>query len=430
MSYSRVLLLPVVSFSLCFAAHATEETATAVPAPAKGDSRVQPEPPGRVVLLERFNRGLEGWVLDQTGGTVRVVTQDFSAKLELRDISSGGAVCAAREVAEPAGTWILEYDAMMAAAGDRLTMDLVGSDGRVVASVDHGSEPDMVAFATDGGGAQPLSWNHGTYKQVVLVVNPEQCVIAGYLSGGNHTYSSLDRFGPARPYSGRRITRLRFRTHAAATLAYIDEVRVYTPNLFIIGDSISDGKPQWSTHPAYPTGRMSARSDETSSPSYQLSRMYPNEWVANRGFGGTSLSGVNAKIQSVVLDHGAKRVIVSVGHNDIYPGRQDLVTMQKLMNSILAKIHGAGLSGKDVVLCSVTPSRMIDTPAERALRDAYNAWLAQRAEQTGAAFADVYAAVRAPDDPHAIARAYDVGDGVHFNKAGNGVIAAAIRDAR
>ena len=37
---------------------------------------------------------------------------------------------------------------------------------------------------------------------------------------------------------------------------YLDEIKIYTPNLAIIGDSITDGKRMWSTHPAYPEGIM------------------------------------------------------------------------------------------------------------------------------------------------------------------------------
>jgi lysophospholipase L1-like esterase len=398
--------------------HGTGAVAEDVPMASQG---------GNLVFLERFNDGLSAWKVAAPGGTAKIVVQDFNNKLQLT-ATEGSASSATRTFAEPEERWILEYDEQIGADGNICIMELLGKDEQVIATVAHGTRPGELTFRADQGEPATAAWPAGKRKQVVVRVDRASRRISTWISEDNHTYGSLSPIGADQPYSGSPVSAVRFRTASAAARVQIDEVKVFTPNFFLIGDSISDGKPRWSTHPEYPE-RLAKNHDETSSPSYQLSQKFKNEWVANRGFGGSTLGGVASKIESVAIRQGAKGIILHAGHNDIYPGKATLASLQKQMDSLIEKLQRAGLQGRGIILCSVSPSAAIDTPAEQETREAYNAWLQARAREIGATFADVASAVRDQEDPGKLNRAYDVGDGVHFGASGSGVIAGTIFQA-
>jgi lysophospholipase L1-like esterase len=383
-----------------------------------------------LALLDRFNGDLSNWTLDQTGGTVSILMHDYSPKMHLNVISSSGQVSASRSFNEPSGKWILEYDINFASGAVGI-MELLDANFDVIATVDCGTTADTVRFSTDKEEASILPFTHGTYKQIILIVDNIAGTIKGYESEDDPTYGSLQQIGSAKRYSGNAITKLRFRSAAGRTgVVFIGELKIYRPELFLIGDSIIDGKRHWSNHPAYSEGRLSSRSIKTSPPSYQLSLLIggpSNYWVANRAFGGSDTSMVNSKIQSTCIDQGATKVLIAVGHNDIYRN-YSLSSMKSNMDDIISKLENAGITGKDIILGNIFPSAEIRSDAQRKQKSAYNLWLHNRVNEIGALYVDLDNAMKDPNNPTMLNPHYNGGCGTHLNPTGSRILAQTIYD--
>jgi lysophospholipase L1-like esterase len=387
-----------------------------------------------VIFMDRFNDDLSGWSLDETGGSVSIVTQDYSPKMKLNDTSGVDAVSAVKSFTEGGDNYLIEYDEKIITDGDVCIMELLDASNNVIASVTHGAVNDTVSFDTDNATASTATWNNNVYKQVVLYVNKSNSTITFWISGDNETYSPLVKISTAKSYSGTSIAKIKFSTSTGTSVAYIDEVRAYFPDLVIIGDSISDGKYPWSNHPAFLAsgkGRLSETEDETSSPSQQLSVLIKNDntyWVGNRGFGGAMLDGssysVDDEIQSVVVDQGFKKVIVAAGVNDL-DASNNLTTMQTDLNSIVTQLQNAGITGREITLCTVAPAALLDS-TQNAVRASYNSWIITRATEITANLADNATALKSTEDADVLNASYDEGDGTHMNKAGSGVMAQTI----
>jgi hypothetical protein len=386
-----------------------------------------------LVFQDRFNGTLSEWTLSESGGTVSIATVDYSPKMKLDDTSGSSNVSATRSFTPPVGDWILEYD-MYHASSSQGVMELLDSSDNVIATADLGGTTNTFSFSTNDVAASTTTWNSGVYKQVVIVVHSGD--MACYISGDDGTYSPLSIVGSAKSFTG-TVGKIRFRTGTTKQgTVYVDEVRVYSPGLFIIGDSISDGKLHWSTHPAYPDGRLGAGEDETGSPAQLLSDKWGNTWISNRAYGGSYLFwsspnyllGIDGHIQEVVIDHYATDVYIGAGHNDIYPGITSLSEMQSAMNSIITKLQNAGITGNHIILGNVAPSDLI-SGAGTTLRNNWNSWLQSRATEVGALYVDNATNLyESSGDPNTLKSSYDSGDGTHPNKLGSGAIADGIYD--
>lgn len=384
-----------------------------------------------LIFLERFNGDLSQWTLDTTGGAVSIVTQDYSTKLKLDDTSGSGIVSAARTFTEPSGKWILEYDIKHAASSVGI-LELLDSANNPIVTIDLGSTADTISFSTDADGASTAAFSSGVYKQVILVVDNAAHTVKCYISG-SATYpgDNLNQVGGSKSYSGAAIAKLRFKTGVSTTgIVYIDEVKVYTPDLFVIGDSIADGKLYWSTHPESVV-RLVDKEDETTPPQWVLAGHLggtSNVWVANRAFGGSKSTDIDSYIQSNVIDHGALRVYVSVGHNDIVTG-VTLSSMQTNLNSIITKLQTAGITGANIILNNVAPSASIDTAVERSQKQAWNTWLRYKAADIGAVYVDSAANLKSSSDENALATSYKDTDNVHLTPAGTQALVLGIYEA-
>lgn len=381
---------------------------------------------GNLIFMDRFNGDLSAWTLDQSGGTASILTHDYSTKLQLFD-TGAGSVSATHAFAEPpGGKYILEYD-INYQAGALETTTLLDSGNNPIITISTGT--GLVSFSTDTATVSTATFTSGIYKQIVLVVDKTLQTASCYLSQDNTTYGSLDQIGGAKSYTGTPISSLKFSTGASQTgTIYLDEVRIYTPDIFFIGDSRWDGKPLWSTHPGYPSGRLSASSDETSPPTYQLALKYTSTWVADRAFGGSTTSQVDAQIQSAVLDQGAQRVCLDPGHNDIYI-LTSLPTITASYTSILNKTIASGVTGSNIIMTTVFTSSLITAGAGQAELAAFNSWVLTKCASIGATCVDIAPLIANPSNPAQINPAYDVGDHIHLNKLGSGVVAQAIYNA-
>jgi lysophospholipase L1-like esterase len=385
-----------------------------------------------LTFLERFNGTLSAWTLYQGGGTVSIVTQDNSPKLKMDDSSGSDNVSATRAFVEPFIPWLLEFDIRHATSSVGV-MELLDSADVVIASVILGATANQVDFDTDNASPSSDTFNANVYKQVVLFVDNELSTITCQISGDDSDQDTLKTMigGSAKSYSGKAIKKIRFRTdNTAQGIIYVDEVRVYYPDYFVFGDSRTDGKTIWSSHPQY-SGRLAATENEASPPNHHLNGLLGSistSWVTNRGHGGGKLYEMDDNIQRAVLDHKPKGLFIAGGYNDIALGTRTLAQMQTDINSMITSIQNAGIPFWNVAFGDVFPGDSINTPTERVLRGDFNAWLKTRVLEIGSLFVNSSVVLTDPANMNAINPTYDTGDARHLNSAGSAVFAQAIYD--
>ncbi|WP_432878953.1 SGNH/GDSL hydrolase family protein [Kribbella sp. CA-245084] len=149
--------------------------------------------------------------------------------------------------------------------------------------------------------------------------------------------------------------------------------------------------------------------------------------ISNEGISGNRVLGGVAKAGSagasalarldkdVLTKPGVRTVLVLEGINDIYAG----ATTDQLIAGYRQLIERVHASGRCIVGGTLTPmgSSFVYTPEKEAIRQAVNTFIRSSREFDGVA--DFDAATRDPADPSRLAAAYDGGDGLHPNDAGN-----------
>jgi lysophospholipase L1-like esterase len=155
--------------------------------------------------------------------------------------------------------------------------------------------------------------------------------------------------------------------------------------------------------------------------------------ISNEGISGNRVLGGVAKAGSagasalarldkdVLTKPGVRTVLLLEGINDIYAG----ATTDELIagyRQLIARVHA---SGRCIVGGTLTPmgSSFVYTPEKEAIRQAVNTFIRTSGEFD--AVADFDAATRDPADPSRLAPAYDGGDGLHPNDAGNAAMGNA-----
>ena len=377
-----------------------------------------------LTLLERFDGDLSGWTLGTVGGTVSIVIQDHSTKLRLNDTSASSYVSATKTYEEPSCKYLLEYDINVATSGVGIC-DLLDSSDNVIVTVDVGTIASTLSFSTNSISGTTSSFPHDTHVQVILVVDPISKVVSCYMTDQTPSpnYRPLKRVGINKSYTG-SVSKLLFKTATTNTgIVYIDEVKIYTPRMVVIGDSICDGKLIWANEPTAPAGRLTAAEDQTSSPSYQQSLLIgSNVWVGNRAFGGSNTSTVLPQIPIGIIEHGFTSVFASVGHNDL--GIYSYATITANYNSIISTLQAAGITGKNILFGNIKPAYTLI--GKESVRQQVNSWIATRMAQIGGVLIDNATSLRDPSDYTRLNPIYDGGDGVHLNKVGSGVMAANV----
>lgn len=206
-----------------------------------------------------------------------------------------------------------------------------------------------------------------------------------------------------------------------------DEVKVFRPNVFCIGDSNTAGYATgayWNPSPEA-AQRLGSGEDETHSYPHLLGLKFaPDQWAANRGLNSDQSSHVDGRIQGDVIDQGAQTVVILIGTNDITAGAA-LATIESNIQSAANKASAAGLT---VCLCSVPPCNFWNA-SQNTKRGDLNAWIESHCSANGYKFADIYTAVKNPSNPDQLAPAYDAGDGLHFTATGLQAMADAVYPA-
>lgn len=385
--------------------------------------------PAMLGLLERFDGTLNGWTLDTSGGTAQIQAVDFDEKLVLNDTSTSAPVSATRSFEGQSAPFCMEAD-IYAAAGATGLLEALDAAGNVIFSVKADASAGQGTFDTDNGTPSSFALSAGAYYQIVFYCDTlSDTVRAWYITGTGASPSVWTEIGAAKSYSGAIVSKVRLTTGAGTSgEARFDEVRVFRPNVFCIGDSNTAGykssSPYWNPVPSS-AQRTGTGEDETHAYPHWLGLKYaPVQWAANRGLNSDQSSHVDGRIQSDVIDQGAQTVVILIGTNDISAGVA-LAAIEANIQSAASKAATAGLA---VCLCSVPPRNAWDA-AQNTKRTSLNAWIQSHSAASGYRFADVYTAVKSPSNPDQLAAAYDAGDGLHFTTTGLQAIADTVYSA-
>jgi len=188
-----------------------------------------------------------------------------------------------------------------------------------------------------------------------------------------------------------------------------------------------------------PRGRVVFMGDSITD-GWDLAAGFQGKPYVNRGIGGQTTAQMLVRFYADVIALQPAAVTIFAGTNDIAAnnGPQTLAMIQQ---NIMAMVELAKVHGIRVVLCAVMPvtdaksaapergGAPINQTRQRPLADILklNAWLKTYARETGAGFADYYAATVGADG---MLRAEFTSDGLHPNAAGykllQPVIAAAL----
>lgn len=166
--------------------------------------------------------------------------------------------------------------------------------------------------------------------------------------------------------------------------------------------------------------------------------------VLNAGIAGNRLlsdwvgpSGVGRFERDVLAQSGVTHTVILIGINDIGfvtlngpPGSPvpagPPVTAEQISAGVQRLVDAARKQGVKVLLGTLLPVKgsAYGTPENEAVRQAVNRWI--RGRQEVDAVIDFDAVMRDPRDPQRLNPAYDSGDHLHPNDAGNAAMAAAI----
>jgi lysophospholipase L1-like esterase len=208
---------------------------------------------------------------------------------------------------------------------------------------------------------------------------------------------------------------------------YLDRVDVATQTpatVIAIGDSIT-------------AGMGTPSNTDTQWTSYLADQIAPTGiGVINEGIttdqviaSASGAPSIESRWQHDVLDTpGAQAVIDAGGINDLRAG-VSAATLEAAQTSLAASAHAAGIK---VFFTTLTPCAGVTsepcTATFETQRLAYNAWVRAGAGGLEDGYCDFNAAVTGGGSPAALASAYDSGDHIHPNSAGNAVMANACPD--
>jgi lysophospholipase L1-like esterase len=226
-------------------------------------------------------------------------------------------------------------------------------------------------------------------------------------------------------------------TGTSAVWQYVDGVDVSGPpgTVAVLGDSITDGPASTRGANHRWTDYLAARLASSPAPDYAVANsgasgnrllldgLYPNYTIY-----ATSGPSAQARLPEDVLDRaGVRTVILFEGVNDIQqaPIETDPRKIIAGLAQLATRAHAAGLR---VVGATITPFEgwKTWTPAMEPVRAAVNAWILAGGDGKLDAIADFDAALRDPADPQHLNPAFDSGDHLHPNDAGNSALAKAV----
>lgn len=256
---------------------------------------------------------------------------------------------------------------------------------------------------------------------LVSLTGPENFVLTGNggtalaVAAGDQTMSQ--NFGSATRMAGRPIV---------SGIAVLAPVR--TKVIAALGDSITDGnRPDPAMLHAWPeqlARRLAARRG-TAHHAVVNAGISGNRLLASALIAEMGISGVARLDRDALRIDGLSHIVVLEGINDIGASGRSLfgdnpaVTADELIAGYRQVIARAHLRGAKAVIGTITPfggSMSHGSPDKEQTRQAVNAWIRTSGEPDGVIDFDL--AIRDPAQPTRMQAAYDSGDHLHPNEAG------------
>jgi lysophospholipase L1-like esterase len=217
---------------------------------------------------------------------------------------------------------------------------------------------------------------------------------------------------------------------------FLSNVEVWSPPatsaVAVIGDSLTDGRGSTTNGNDRWPDQLFAR--------LQGSRATDDVTVLNQGLGGNRVlndglgPNVLARVdRDVLAQSGVRWLIVFEGVNDIgtadaTPAAQKQVADDLIaaFQQIITRAHAAGIKVYGATITPFGGNTGYDDPNgyREAARETVNEWI--RGSHQFDAVLDFDKAIRDPQNPRQINPVYDVGDHLHLNPAGYGVLASAV----
>jgi lysophospholipase L1-like esterase len=217
---------------------------------------------------------------------------------------------------------------------------------------------------------------------------------------------------------------------------FLSNVEVWSPPttaaVAVIGDSLTDGRGSTTNGNDRWTDQLFTR--------LQANRATDDVTVLNQGLGGNRVlndglgPNVLARVdRDVLAQSGAKWLIVFEGVNDIGTAaateaaqKQVAADLIAAYQQIITRAHAAGIKVYGATITPFGGNTGYDDPTgfRAAARQTVNEWI--RTSRQFDAVLDFDKAIRDPQNPRQINPLYDVGDHLHLNPAGYGVLASAV----
>ena len=204
----------------------------------------------------------------------------------------------------------------------------------------------------------------------------------------------------------------------------------------VVGDSLTDGfavpvntNQRW-------TDRLAARLNREApggrAPGVLNLGMAGNRFGHNGADAGLPELGVNASARfypDALAQAGVHTVILQLGINDVWLGRENANTIIAEMQQLAGLAHESGLR---ILVCTLMPwngfaarpGAVTYTPTLDSVRLAVNAYIRTNSDFDGVI--DLDKAMRDPANPTKLRPAWDSGDHIHPNVAGNEAMANAV----
>lgn len=347
-------------------------------------------------------------------------------------------------------------DALVANATVRSTVTLTagGNFVRIRLSNAFGTRPLEIGGASLAPGSNPFSLAPGSLRRVTFggasnaSVPPGATIISDpvalsvgaaatvtvslYLTGqlpeapSQHAHSTR----PSLIVPGNAIAMDQIETARTVPLLYflsgVDVAGGPAPGaIAVLGDSLTDGGDgRW---PAL----LARRLEEAGLPMGVLNQAIAGNRIAANAPPAAPASGTGGLSRfdrDVIGQSGVRHLIVFEGINDLGASEDGQVTADDLISvyeQIVARAHEAGIT---VHIATLTPSmatvyRGYATPYKDRVRNEVNAWI--RSDPRIDSVIDIARIMSDPKDPSRLNPAYDIGDHLHINGAGQEAIAAA-----
>lgn len=199
---------------------------------------------------------------------------------------------------------------------------------------------------------------------------------------------------------------------------WIDEIQVRgegPPSVLALGDSLTDGATSVLAVTSDRYGRRDSYPDVLGE-LLRAARGNDAPAVLNEGVSGDSVRGIEARLeQDVFALSGVGTVILCVGSNDLYMGRQAL----EIAGGITEVARRIADRGIKVILGTVPPRRLYISTAGEAQRQILN----DHIRAGGLPVADFDAVLRDPARTDRLASRFDSGDSAHPSSAGYAAMA-------